>query len=428
MRIVWCDEAVVLDRVPADRVTRDWVLRRAFRMSNTGTRVDLLLAPAGPPRLRVRVRDTGRGLARVAGGALRVLQGAVTRRAGDRVRGVRTVYRGVGMVAGAAGFVYAEYDRGAHRRWPVRWQARAVSGLPAGFALVVVNYGAPDLLATHVRPSVPAGARVVVVDNFSEAVHRDAVVALADEHGWTVVLSARNEGFGAGVNRGVARARELGCTRFLLLNPDCRVTPEVATALDAHVREHPLTLTGVRIDAPGRSRPWFVGYALDPRTGVSRRDPDLGAGDGGWGWLTGACLAVHVDLWDRVGGFDADYFLYWEDVDLSRRVVGAGGALTVRSDLEARHDVGGTQSGTGKSPLYCYHNTRNRLLFASRHVSRRRQFGWLLRAPGVAIEIVRRSGTRYAVTHPSLLWAAIRGTAVGATVVVRSWIRPVRNG
>ena len=63
---------------------------------------------------------------------------------------------------------------------------------------------------------------------------------------------------------------------------------------------------------------------------------------------------MHADLWRAVGGFDEDYFLYWEDVDLSLRLLRAGAALEVRHDLEVVHDVGATSHdrAEGKSAVY----------------------------------------------------------------------------
>ena len=42
--MVWCNEAVVTDCVPVARMSRQWVLRRAFRSGNSAIRVDLVLA------------------------------------------------------------------------------------------------------------------------------------------------------------------------------------------------------------------------------------------------------------------------------------------------------------------------------------------------------------------------------------------------
>jgi succinoglycan biosynthesis protein ExoM len=111
--MVWCDEAVVTDRVPAPRMSRGWVVRRSFRYGNTASRVALVLAPSGPGRLRARVRAVAQGLPRLTVGVLRWLLGILLRSAAHEARGVRTAARGAGILAGAVGVVYAEYSRKA---------------------------------------------------------------------------------------------------------------------------------------------------------------------------------------------------------------------------------------------------------------------------------------------------------------------------
>jgi succinoglycan biosynthesis protein ExoM len=113
--LVWCDEAVVVDRVPAHRLTRSWVLRRAFSSGNSWSRVGLELASVVPGRrvagYPLRIRLLLAGMVRIAGGCARVVQGVLGRSLAHRVRGLRTVARGAGMVSGAVGYVYTEYRR-----------------------------------------------------------------------------------------------------------------------------------------------------------------------------------------------------------------------------------------------------------------------------------------------------------------------------
>lgn len=109
--LIWCDEAVVVDVVPAARVTRDWVLRRAFRSGSSWSATSLKLADGPLARTATRLRLSGRGLVRVAGGAARAGLGTVSRSAGQQARGQRTLARGAGMLSGAWGYVYAEYKR-----------------------------------------------------------------------------------------------------------------------------------------------------------------------------------------------------------------------------------------------------------------------------------------------------------------------------
>ncbi|MCW2900615.1 MAG: hypothetical protein JWO67_2880 [Streptosporangiaceae bacterium] len=109
--MVWCAEAVVTDHVPPARTSRDWVLRRSFRYGNSGARVDLALARTPAGRLVARLRSVARGLSRVAVGAGRWCVGVLTGSTAHRARGLRTLVRGGGMLAGAFGGVYQEYRR-----------------------------------------------------------------------------------------------------------------------------------------------------------------------------------------------------------------------------------------------------------------------------------------------------------------------------
>jgi succinoglycan biosynthesis protein ExoM len=110
-RMLWCDEAVVTDVVPPQRLTRQWVVQRAFSSGNGWSLTSLLLAPGRGLRLALRLRLTGKGLVRLAGGVARLVVGTVARSLGQRARGVRTIARGAGMVSGAWGHRYQEYRR-----------------------------------------------------------------------------------------------------------------------------------------------------------------------------------------------------------------------------------------------------------------------------------------------------------------------------
>lgn len=110
-RMVWCDEAVVTDVVPTDRLTRRWVLRRAFRAGNTWTRTSLDLAPTSAARLAGAARMAALGAGRTVAGGARWAVGVVTRSLPHQARGARTAARGAGVLAGLAGARYAEYRR-----------------------------------------------------------------------------------------------------------------------------------------------------------------------------------------------------------------------------------------------------------------------------------------------------------------------------
>lgn len=115
-RIIWCDESVVVDQVPLARMTRAWVLTRAWSHGNSSVLTDLRLARRFPIRLVLRIRWGTSGLLRIAGGAARWAWGVTGRSLRHRARGLRAVFRGAGMIAGALGVVYVEYARSG-RHW-----------------------------------------------------------------------------------------------------------------------------------------------------------------------------------------------------------------------------------------------------------------------------------------------------------------------
>ncbi|SDO31479.1 Glycosyltransferase, GT2 family [Nakamurella panacisegetis] len=110
-RMLWCNESVVVDKVPAARMNREWVLRRAWSHGNTTGLIALDLTAGRARRSVRRVELAVGGLARVAVGSARSTFGRVNGSARHQARGQRLARRGGGMAAAAVGHVYQEYRR-----------------------------------------------------------------------------------------------------------------------------------------------------------------------------------------------------------------------------------------------------------------------------------------------------------------------------
>lgn len=109
--ILWCDEACVTEAVPASRVTRPWLLRRAFRSGGSWAYAVIRTAKSGPRRTRARLlrRAVPIMVVRSTAAALAV---AMQRRVAAR-RAWRDVVSQAGVLAiclGARGM--REYGRG----------------------------------------------------------------------------------------------------------------------------------------------------------------------------------------------------------------------------------------------------------------------------------------------------------------------------
>ena len=109
--LLWNNEAVVDDLIPASRTTPRWVIRRAFRIGTSASLVAVRLASGRRARARARTQHVALGASRVAGGAVRFVAGVLTGSVGRRAAGVRNCSRGLGLIVGAFGRGYREYRR-----------------------------------------------------------------------------------------------------------------------------------------------------------------------------------------------------------------------------------------------------------------------------------------------------------------------------
>lgn len=293
------------------------------------------------------------------------------------------------------------------------------------FAIVIVNYGSSRLLETNAaRLRLPAEGAVVVVDCFSDADERARVAATAQRHGWTFVPLDTNAGYGGGSNAGADAALAAGASVLVFLNPDARIDgADLEALVDAVARDEEL-LASPRIVSGGGS-PWFAGadlYLDDGTTAGRARRAERGDRPRRE-WATGACFAVSAGLWRRLGGFDEEFFLYWEDIDLSHRVLDAGGRLELVA-ATAVHDEGGTHAdpgaGRAKSETYYYYNIRNRLMYGAKHLDQKRLESWLRSSPRVAYRVLLQGGRRQLVTSIAPWRALLRGLRDGRRLARRS--------
>jgi N-acetylglucosaminyl-diphospho-decaprenol L-rhamnosyltransferase len=212
--------------------------------------------------------------------------------------------------------------------------------------VAIVNWNtaeaAGDAAAAYLA-STGASVHVTVIDNDSEASQREALEQLAPQ-GARLVLSDANLGFGAGANRALRDGRaEFVCVS----NADVIPEPGAMAALASFCREHPdCGMVGPAFDADSAYHaelPTAGALALRPLIGGFGHKPVQSPEPGKSievGQPAGACFLVRREVWERLGGFDEDYFLWYEDVDLARRLKGAGFRNFVCGDAVVRHNEG----------------------------------------------------------------------------------------
>lgn len=278
-------------------------------------------------------------------------------------------------------------------------------------ALLIVNYGSHELVAENVaKTALPDDAMVIVVDNATTAVERHAMTALALSHGWVLLAPDTNLGFGGGMNLAADEAIARGAETLVLLNPDAYIRDDGFMRLCESITARRALIAPIVIRPDGSH--FSSEMQIDLADGRIRRRVDGGDYADPAVWISGACFAISVELWQAIGGFDDDYFLYWEDVDLSVRAASAGARIAVDERIVAVHSAGGTQHGRsgGKSATYYRFNARNRLVFAAKHVDRTTQRRWIATMPAAGWNVVIRGGRRQLLRPWASIWPVVRGS------------------
>jgi GT2 family glycosyltransferase len=120
--------------------------------------------------------------------------------------------------------------------------------------------------------------------------------------------------------------------------------------------------------------------------------------------LCGNGAAFPRAVLDQVGLFDDDFFLYYEDTDLSWRLRAAGYAVRYEPSAVLRHHH--SASSGEASPVFRFHVDRNRLLLLTKNASWRLALAQVVRYPltmtSMALRAVR-SGNARAAARPTLL-------------------------
>lgn len=184
----------------------------------------------------------------------------------------------------------------------------------------------------------PEVTRIVLTRNIPEA------SCLAADRLLSITQNAEPKGFGANHN-----AAFVGCSEpfFCALNPDIELRGNPFPSLLRSLDDGTVALAAPLIVAPGgavedsiRRFPTVLSLlrkALggpDGRYSIEPGQPELFPD-----WVAGMFMLFRSSGYARMGGFDENYFLYYEDVDICSRVWQAGMKVVACPSAVAIHDA-----------------------------------------------------------------------------------------
>lgn len=203
-------------------------------------------------------------------------------------------------------------------------------------AIITVNYKSTQLINALEAKIDPSQAEYIVVDNSGDFVPARATTR--------VVHAGGNIGFGRACNLGVENS---DADIVVLANPDLELDAEgLGTFLEFSLVQPADAIWGPLIrDGKGEVvslfRPGRAGLAFRRR---ALTEAELGRAAIETVYVSGACLATSRTLFQQLGGFSDEIFLYGEDLDLCIRAHASGARVYLTSAVELKHHGGGSST------------------------------------------------------------------------------------
>ena len=241
-------------------------------------------------------------------------------------------------------------------------------------SLILVNYNGSkilnDCLISIEKFIDVCSYEVIIIDNSS----RDNSVQIIKDNfpSFKLICSQTNLGFGKANNLAIKESKG---NYLLLLNTDTVLKENTPKILLEYVLSNPdvgaigsrVTFEDGRYQLSCGSLPNLIveildkiKYALDNyycsvfSTFYDRQYSKVQE----VGWVTGACLMIRRDVFEQIGGFDENFFMYFEDKDICKRVKELGYKVVYYPETTIIHLLGGSSHGTKKSVSKYYRDSQ----------------------------------------------------------------------
>lgn len=215
---------------------------------------------------------------------------------------------------------------------------------------------------------------IYVVDNASTD---DSVSALKEKYGnrITIFENEENEGFSRAMNRGIEHCMAKGYESVLLVDNDTRFANDALEIMDSYLKEHEdvgmcgacvlqmenpdyLQMLGGTVDySCYEVCNNYNNYKITDRLPV---EVSCNA-------LATCAVLVKREVIEKIGIMHKDYFVYWDDIEWSRRCTDAGYSLVALRDAHVWHNWG-ANTVTKFNAFTEYYGRRNKLRFFATYI------------------------------------------------------------
>lgn len=236
-------------------------------------------------------------------------------------------------------------------------------------SVVIVTYNSTDVVANAILSVIEDTSvkQCFIVDNDSSD---DIIALVASINSPKIVLIQNTENLGFGVANNIA-LDQVTTPYALLLNPDAEMDDGAVAILLVAAKRYLNAgiLTPLLYGADGETQEC---YRLD----IFRRDVNDGLffepdGDMCADFLIGAVMLLNMKIMRKIGFFDPNIFLYYEDDDLCKKVKNNNHELVLIPAAKAFHAYGGSSgSSIAINQIKFYHMEWSRLFLYEKYIGK----------------------------------------------------------
>lgn len=255
-------------------------------------------------------------------------------------------------------------------------------------SVVIVNYNVRYFLEQCIISVLEASrnieSEIIVVDNNSSD---DSCSILSEKYPEVILLkNSKNVGFSKANNQGVAVAKG---KYVLILNPDTVLPEDLLSKVFSYAeKQHKFGALGVQlIDGSGNYLPESKRNIPTPKVSLEKlikKSPSnvryyanqLNENSNGEvPILVGAFMFIKTNVYNLINGFDEDFFMYGEDIDLSYRIIKAGYQNYYLGNLQVLHYKG----ESSKKDIEYFNNFYGAMqLFYEKHFKYGKLSNWIV--------------------------------------------------
>jgi len=250
-------------------------------------------------------------------------------------------------------------------------------------SIIIVNYNTKDYVEKCIN-SIPeylkSTLEIVVVDNAS--INRDIMELEKVYKDIKLIYSEKNNGFGYGCNLGV---RKTNSKYLLFLNPDIKVIENSIEILLKYLKSNinAGVVSGILINDfnqvlysynsfPNLKWEFYQAFGLFLKKTIRELTSRIEIKNNipfEVDWFHGACMMMRRDVFEKVGGFDENIFLYYEDVDIQKKIKDCGYKNICIPQAKFYHLERSSVRGEGFDKVYHFYMHISKIYYYKKYYS-----------------------------------------------------------